>query len=179
MTLIIQIANGHKFYPLDPRTEDLRIKDVATSLAKLCRFNGACRAFYSVAEHAVRVSWAVEEMGGDANEVRWALHHDDPEHITGDLNSAIKHNCHMGLEFSAIENEIMRAVCARFGLTFAEPPIVKLADLTLLATERRDLIDASDVDWGDLPGPLPDKIVPWSWQKAELMYLARFEELTG
>lgn len=178
MTLTIQIANGHKFHPLDPCPDDLFIEDIAASLAKLCRFNGACLTFYSVAEHAVRVSWAVEEMGGDRDEVRWSLHHDDPEFIVGDLNSEIKHNSGMGLEFSALEDEIMRAVCARFGLPFVEPPIVKLADLTLLATEKRDLmLDSDEVEWGDLPQPLPDAIEPWPWQRAREMYLARFREL--
>ena len=52
----IQTYSGKKFYPLDPRPEDIDIRDIAHALSLNCRFNGHCRCFYSVAEHSVGVS---------------------------------------------------------------------------------------------------------------------------
>ena len=45
-----------KFNLLDPRAEDVSIEDIAHALTNLCRYNGHCRPFYSVAEHCVHVA---------------------------------------------------------------------------------------------------------------------------
>ena len=52
----IQTYTGKRFTPDDPRPEDLDIRDFAHSLSLLCRYNGHCQVFYSVADHSVRVS---------------------------------------------------------------------------------------------------------------------------
>jgi len=52
----IQTFTGRRFRPRNPAPDDFDIRDVAHALSLLCRFNGHCRVFYSVAEHSVRVS---------------------------------------------------------------------------------------------------------------------------
>lgn len=42
---------GRRFYPLDPRPEDVCLEDIAHALSLICRYNGHSRFFYSVAEH--------------------------------------------------------------------------------------------------------------------------------
>lgn len=47
---------GLRFYPFHPRREDVRIEDIAHHLALTCRWSGAVREFYSVAQHSVLVA---------------------------------------------------------------------------------------------------------------------------
>jgi hypothetical protein len=55
----IQLASG-KFFDFSQYTAaDIKITDIAHHLSNLCRFTGACREFYSVAQHSVLVSLIV------------------------------------------------------------------------------------------------------------------------
>jgi hypothetical protein len=48
--------SGAEFSLIDPQPDQVRIGDIAHSLSQLCRFVGATRSFYSVAQHCVLVS---------------------------------------------------------------------------------------------------------------------------
>lgn len=65
---------GRQFWPLDPRAEDIDIRDVAHHLSLICRFNGAGRAFYSLAQHSCLVADTL-----DAPLKLWGLLHDAAE----------------------------------------------------------------------------------------------------
>lgn len=52
----MQTRSGQKFWPLDPRPDEVVLEDIAHALSNTCRFAGHCRTFYSVAEHSVRAS---------------------------------------------------------------------------------------------------------------------------
>jgi hypothetical protein len=52
---------------------------------------------------------------------------------------------------------------------------VKLADMTLLATERRDLLADCERPWLPLPDPAPARITPWPWPKAMEEWLTRLD----
>lgn len=56
----IQTFSGLQYWPLDPRAADVRVEDIAHHLGNICRFSGACRRFYSVAEHSSHVSHVVD-----------------------------------------------------------------------------------------------------------------------
>jgi len=49
---------GKKFFPFDPRPEQICIEDIAHGLSMLCRFSGQCPYFYSVAEHSIYLGLA-------------------------------------------------------------------------------------------------------------------------
>jgi hypothetical protein len=49
----MQTYSGRRFYPLDPRAEELADLDIAHALSLLCRYGGHVERFYSVAEHCV------------------------------------------------------------------------------------------------------------------------------
>lgn len=48
----LQTFTGKKIFPLNPRTEDICIADIAHSLSMQCRYNGHTKLFYSVAQHS-------------------------------------------------------------------------------------------------------------------------------
>ena len=166
----IQTFTGRKFRPLDPKQEDFDIKDIAHALSLLCRFNGHCLRFYSVAEHSVRVSRILPD------ELKlWGLLHDAGEAYTTDLPRPVKGQIP---QFRMIEDRVLEVACQRFGLSWPMPPAVKEADNRLLATESRDLMAPHPDDWGLVDPPLPEKIDPITIPaEAEILFLSEFETL--
>jgi len=168
----IQTFTGRKFFPGDPRPEDFDIADVAHALSLLCRFNGHCRRFYSVAEHSVRVSAICPP-----ERALWGLLHDLGEAYLGDMPRPIKLDLPA---FSAAEDRLLQVACGVFGLPWPMPAEVKRADDLLLATELRDLMAPPADDWKLREAPLAElRIEPWPAEEAERAYLARYRELTG
>ena len=76
----IELITGGRFYYNNPTWD---IGAIAHSLSMLCRFNGHCKKFYSVAEHSILVSRIMEDMGlGDPME---GLLHDATESVLADM----------------------------------------------------------------------------------------------
>lgn len=176
----IQTYSGKAFYPFDPRPEDFCIEDIAHSLALQCRFAGHCFEPYSVAEHSVRVSLQFEKRHPYAHPklILGAQLHDAPEAYILDFPRPLKRDLRFR-SYVAVEMDLADRIAQAFGL---EPwtlhsDAVKNADNILLATEARDLMAPPPMPWEFMPEPLPEKIVPWSWRKAESTFLDRFKEL--
>ena len=166
----IQTFTGLQFWPMDARPEEVDIRDIAHSLAMLCRFNGHCRRFYSVAEHAVHVSRVVAP-----EQARWGLLHDAAEAYLSDLPQPIKRELPI---FRTHEERLLGVIARRFGLAEAMPAAVKQADMVMLATEKVALMAKEPVPWETLPDPLdPAMIQSWTPEQAELAFLARFDAL--
>ena len=178
----IQTFTGRAFYPLSPRAGDVCIEDIAHHLALQNRFSGATRCPYSVAEHSVHVMRLVESQGRRDLALA-ALMHDAAEAYVVDVPSPIKHHESM-LWYRDRELHVMLAICERFGIDNAHTidPVVKHADLVLLATEARDLLGPPPMEWGPMPEPLSWRIEPMSWRdaEAEFLYYARSRmEMSG
>lgn len=168
-------SSGLPFWPLRPRSEDVRIEDIAHALANLCRYTGHVRSFYSVAHHSVLVSRVVPR-----EVALWGLLHDASEAYLHDLPRPIKHLPELAA-YRAAEAAVMRAVCERFGLPADEPEEVRVADRRMLRTEQRDLMPP------ELPGEGRDDVEPYLFTierplppvLARRAFLDRFAELTG
>lgn len=163
-----QTHNGIKFYPLDPRTEEIQIGDIAHALARVCRFGGHTREFYSVAQHCLLVSRIVSE--------EWALEgllHDASEAYLGDMVRPLKLQMH---DYYVAEQNLERVIAEKFGLLFPWSAEIKAADNTVLITEKRDLLEV-DVPWSWSVPPLRDPIVPMAIEDAERAFLERFAKL--
>ena len=176
--------SGKRFYLLDPRPEDVCIEDIASALAKQCRYNGHCEGFYSVAEHSVLVS-----LLAPPRLALEALLHDAAEAYIGDIVAPLKRAMGraMGFQFAFIEQRIMRVIGTGLGVRGlehrADRAEVKAADLVAGATEARALMGVDDPAGTDgWPSCEPSdavEILRLDPGEARVAFLARYHELTG
>lgn len=131
----IQAHSGQHVYPLYPAVGDFNIKDIAHALSNLCRFNGHCSEFYSVAQHSVMVSmYLPDELQ------MWGLLHDAAEAYIGDLPRPLKRHGRLGDAFVDAENVLLACIAEAFKLSWPMPEAVHQADLWMLCAEGRDLM---------------------------------------
>ncbi len=167
--VFVSTYRGHRFYPLDPRIDDVDIEDIAHGLAYQCRFNGQTSSFYSVAQHSLLVAGIVP------GELRLsALLHDAAEAYLGDIVKPLKM---LVPQFSALERQVAAIIGERFGARDLDHPQIKSADLVLLATEKRDLMPNSVEAWSAIAGvvPLGERIVAQAPELAKAGFLAAWE----
>ena len=171
----IQTYTGKQFWPMDPRPEEIDIRDIAHSLAMQCRFNGHCERFYSVAEHSIHVFRLVTPMLVRVNTSMWGLLHDAAEAYLSDIPRPIKG--HMML-YRELEFNLMAVIAERFGLEGEIPECVVEADNQMLATEAKHLMKPPAADWGPLPEPLDEKSHIWclTSKVAESQFLRTFNQ---
>lgn len=172
----IQTFTNKRFYPLDPREDEIDIVDIAHALSMKCRFTGHTNRFYSVAEHSVHVSYNCF-----LKNALWGLLHDAAEAYLADVAKPIKVLPEFS-KFVEVENKLQAAICAKFGLPIEQPEDVHSADRILLLTEKRDLM--KPMNWPQnqfyyKESPLERKIEALSPMEAELLFLRRFIELTS
>jgi 5'-deoxynucleotidase YfbR-like HD superfamily hydrolase len=175
-----QTFTGRKVYVLDPKPEDIEILDIAHALSMLCRYNGHCKAFYSVAQHSVIVSRIVPP---DLAVV--GLLHDATEAYVGDMIRPLKQSI---VAYREIEDRWALAIGERYGLgdqILHLERAVKDADNVALATERRDLLNvgpghALHEAWKQYDHhkrPLDEVIVPLGPAEAERAFMHRLEDI--
>ena len=164
----IQTFTGKRFYPLDPREEDIDIRDIAHALSMQCRYAGHCLRFYSVAEHSVLLSRFLRPEGRML--ARWALLHDASEAYILDVPRPLKPFL---TNYRGIEATIMDMVAKRFGLYSAMPSELKRADDRILADEvAQNLVP---LKWDYEPGPrLGVTLKFWTPAEAERAFLEQF-----
>lgn len=163
----ILTQTGKRFDLFEPDADMIDPRDIAHSLAHLCRFNGHTREFYSVAQHSCLVADLVP-----AEHKLAALLHDATEAYLGDMTRPLKEWMPY---YRGFEDVIWGRVCERFGLGIDLPATVLKADLIALATERRDLMPPDPATWDCLVGiePARERIRPWSPTEARLNYHQR------
>ena len=185
----MQSFTGAQVWPLDPRVEDFRAEDIAHALACQNRFAGHAREPYSVGEHSVRASFAVDVAGCRTDDQRRklrlaALMHDATETYLVDLPRPIKRDPSLW-GYRAAEERMATVIESWLRLPHGafEWPAVKRVDHVMLVTEARDLLTLPPAPWGQAQGakvaPLSEVIVPWGWREAERRFRERFDELVG
>lgn len=166
----IETYTGKFVNPLKLKVDDIDIRDIAHALSLLCRFNGHCRDFYSVAEHCIRVSGILK---GADNQLTGLLH-DATEAYMADIARPVKWALPQVRE---VEGIIAVAINTRFNL-HGDWRAIKQADNILLATEARDLMSTNGKEWYLPNSPLEYKIEPMASYLAESNYLRIFDMLT-
>lgn len=163
--------SGRKFNFAELHPDAVDIHDIAHALSHIPRFTGHTRAFYSVAQHSIMVSDLVPP-----EHALVALLHDATEAYINDLAKPLKE---MLPAYCRLERRVWVVIAEKFGLPIHLPRCVKKADLTALATEKRDLCTAHSEAWACLEGvpAVPERVYPLTPDLAKEAFLRRFTEL--
>jgi len=177
-------ASGQKIYPEEPEFMHIDIADIASSLAKQCRYNGHCSRFYSVAEHSFHVATWINAQYCNPELTLQALLHDAAEAYVGDIIRPLKLGFLHSSGIRELEARWDEVIMAAFGLPEAIHPAIKEADLGILKTEREALFPHSENLWDyQLPGVLiPNvdvKILCWDAPQAESVFHRTLVEWTA
>jgi hypothetical protein len=186
---------GGRFWPLDPRAEDVHLTDIARGLANRCRYQGQIGVgtgyrYYSVAEHSVIVSMAAEKVAlnlGHTKETAraWALEallHDASEAYIADVARPLKYSREMR-GYCKIEARVEKVIREALGVnpTQESSAVIKILDNRILVDEIRAFMHTpgkSEDDfierWGE---PLECAIGGLPPGQAEFLFFQRYQEL--
>jgi 5'-deoxynucleotidase YfbR-like HD superfamily hydrolase len=138
-----RMLSGRRLDILDPSPLDVEIEDIAHGLARVARWNGQTRGgvTFSVAQHSVLVA---EILGllEPAAPARWrlfALLHDAPEYVIGDMISPFK--AALGDVYRQFEARLGRAIMQRFSIS--PDPSPALARMTKKADRISAFFEAT------------------------------------
>jgi 5'-deoxynucleotidase YfbR-like HD superfamily hydrolase len=168
----IKTFTGVHFDYAKPSIKSICIEDIAQALSHECRFAGHIPEFYSVAQHSVLISKIVPPSFALE-----ALLHDAHEAYCKDIPSPLKK---LIPDYRGIESNIDFAIRIKFELPLIISPIVKQADLVMLATERRDLDLDDGTPWPMLDGIAPSDeilVTPFNPVQARTEFMQRFRQL--
>jgi len=141
-----QTYTGRQVWPLDPDGTPLSaisLEDIAHSLSMICRFNGHCEHFYSVAEHSIIIADEVFSQTSDPFLALEALFHDASEAYVGDIVAPIKPNY-----IKKVEKKWAAKIAKKFKFSLSENPLIKLLDMRILITEGKELMAPPPASWG-------------------------------
>jgi len=182
----IQTFSGRQYWPLDPRPEDVDVQDIAHHLSNLCRFTGACKRYYSVAEHSVHVSYLVPSRLALVG-----LLHDASEAYCNDIARPVKLNIQ---GYAEIEGLNQATICEALNVPCVTPEdakLIKWADNAILVAERDALMvrprdESLHWTFPDVPEDLQRRAHEqlgrspgWIPALARLRFLRRYDELTA
>jgi uncharacterized protein len=187
-----RMLSGRRLDILNPSPLDVEIEDIAHGLARVARWNGQTRGgvIFSVAQHSVLVA---EILGllDPAAPARWrlfALLHDAPEYVIGDMISPFK--AALGHVYREVEDRLARAILLRFSLNPEPAPalrrMTKQADrisayfeATLYAGFDREeaarLFGAPDIDLRRVE----EWLAPMPPETAQELFLRQFRAFDG
>lgn len=127
----IQTHSGRHF-SLD--VPEFHLPDIAHSLSLLCRFNGHCSRFYSVAEHSLLVARIMEDL--DLGNPLEGLMHDAVEAYLSDVPAPFKQFLP---DWHRLETRLDGQIRERYGLPREKTEGCRKADWMALFIEAHDL----------------------------------------
>jgi len=189
------MLSGRRLDLLDPSPLDVELGDIAHGLARVARWNGQTNGDYafSVAQHSVLVMElaiaAKPEIDGSGR--LYALLHDAPEYVMGDIISPLK--AAMGGQYKELENSLLGAIHVRFSLAAKAPTaitkLVKKADKEAAYFEAVNLAGFEPEEARKLFGEpalasfdIPDfeqLIRPWPIHVAHEKFMSVFSTVLG
>jgi 5'-deoxynucleotidase YfbR-like HD superfamily hydrolase len=182
----MRTSTGKRYYPMDPRPDEVEIEVIAHHLAMKCRYAGATRVFYSVAEHSVYVTLDSLLRTADVRLAKQCIIHDGSEAYNGDLIRPLKYDAAFSAPFKHVEELNERAICQRFEIPYPFDPRVKESDEAVTAAELRQLLNRAPEDTGswkndnlhDDTRVAPFVIAGLTPFEARSLFLALFQKIT-
>lgn len=173
----IKTYTGIMFDPLDPKQEQIDIRDIAHALSMLCRANGHFQSFYSVGQHCINCAAEAAARGYSARIQLGCLLHDGSETYLSDVTRPVKEILPVYLE---IEKPLQNAIWNKWipdSLTERETRQIFEIDDAMLLHEFVVLMDTQ------LSEQIPELLSKpqfqfHSFSETEAEYLKRFAELT-
>lgn len=132
---LITTYTGVKFDAISPSAETICIEDIAHALSMMCRANGHCLFFYSVAQHSINC--AIEANArGYSKEIQLAcLLHDGSEAYMADIVRPYKKHLEQYLQFEEILQTAIWSKFCKHPLTEQERTTVFRIDDIVLFNE--------------------------------------------
>lgn len=103
-----------KFFPLEPRLEDINIFDIAHALSMMTRANGHFKHFYSVAQHSINCFREAGNRGYSRKVQLCCLLHDASEGYISDIVRPVKRKL---LEYHKIETTLQKSIYEKYSIT--------------------------------------------------------------
>jgi len=149
-SIYLTLLDGKKIDILNLAPSDIHIVDITMSLSKICRFNGHCNYFYSVAEHSMLCYYiALDDGITDKEALKAIFAHDFSEAYCGDIITPIK--TYLGKKFSNIEQKITNAISLKYNINFDKyKDIVKYYDKKSLDFEMNYYKDPRKITYDGL-----------------------------
>jgi 5'-deoxynucleotidase YfbR-like HD superfamily hydrolase len=190
-----RMLSGRRLDLLDPSPLDVELSDIAHGLARVARWNGQTQGdfAFSVAQHSVLVEavFGFTNPAATAVERLYALLHDAPEYVMGDIISPFK--AAMGGNYKEVELRLLSAVHIRFALPAEAPApltrLIKRADRDAAYLEAINLAGFGEDEARRFFGApnfatfelssFGQLIQPWPAREAHDRFVAAFEALAA
>lgn len=151
-------ASGRRMYPMAPTVDMVHLNDIASALSKMARWTGHTLGDmpYTVAQHAVMVSYAVS-----SEFALEALHHDSSEAYLIDVARPLKYTKGFKEVYMPAEKALTEVIYRALGIPYPGEmsAAVHEADGRMLATEARDIMPIPVGGWDEELR----KLVPYRW----------------
>lgn len=132
----ITTYTGISFNPLDPKVHEISTTDIGHALSLICRANGHCRNFYSVAQHSLNCTKEARKRGYSERLQLACLLHDASEAYISDITRPVKRHLTNYLE---VEKKLQRIIFTAYGLS--DLTLIKEIDDAMLEYEMETLMN--------------------------------------
>lgn len=141
--------SGVYFDLVNPSGNKMHLRDIAWHLSNECRFCGACRRHYSVAEHLIRCARLAKSLGYSRDAQRAVFAHDFAEAYCKDIHNPLKQAIRGVVPtYDHLESIVSKVVEGRFSVDFATYlKGVKTVDIVLLYVEAQHLLKNKGSGW--------------------------------
>jgi len=172
----METSSGLYINPLDPDPKLITAQDIAHHLSLICRFRGACKWHYSVAQHSIYVSDMLNMMGESTINQLAGILHDAAEAYLGDVIRPIKH-LDAAKPLRLAEHRLQAVINKKFGVEDADWKLIKDIDNMVIGAEARQLMPSGGRGWKNLPAPADIKITRLPPDVVESWFLAQLSNL--